>query len=234
MILLFVVHFTKRITEPIERLTELTQELKQATDVEAKKEVIQKVKNEQIFHFMRRDEDSGSQKPEEESLLQKIHSSQNETVTDEIEELKKIFYEFFVDDNAQTQKKFHPSPKYYKKSRSHGPITLDTSFVANKTVPNMSLHDLLDVSQVDGDHHDNGSTPLNDTIGSLGEFQQDAPKVQSKQHRRKESAGGNKVSAEDVPQSYSINRNRNRDSGENRSDLETKKTSSGRARQKKQ
>jgi type II secretory pathway component PulJ len=35
--------FTKQITEPIRRLTELTEKLKQATDVEAKKVVINTV-----------------------------------------------------------------------------------------------------------------------------------------------------------------------------------------------
>jgi len=45
--------FTKQITEPIRRLTELTEKLKQATDVEAKKVVINTVQQDPIFHSIR-------------------------------------------------------------------------------------------------------------------------------------------------------------------------------------
>jgi hypothetical protein len=44
-----VLGFTRIITQPIKRLTQLTTELKQATDLESKKLVIDKVKSDMIF-----------------------------------------------------------------------------------------------------------------------------------------------------------------------------------------
>ena len=54
MVLFFVIacivwSFTNRISEPMRRLTELTTELKEATDAQAKLDIIEKVRNEEIF-----------------------------------------------------------------------------------------------------------------------------------------------------------------------------------------
>lgn len=58
-ILLFIVsiviisQYTNRITHPITKLTDLTESLKKASDIEAKKLIIQKVKDDQIFSFIK-------------------------------------------------------------------------------------------------------------------------------------------------------------------------------------
>lgn len=48
-----VFYFTKRISEPITKLTDLTTLLKQATDIDGKKEVIKKVKEDPMFAAIR-------------------------------------------------------------------------------------------------------------------------------------------------------------------------------------
>jgi len=49
VIWIIIVIFTKRLTQPIQVLTKLTEELKKATDYEGKKKVIQDAKNNEIF-----------------------------------------------------------------------------------------------------------------------------------------------------------------------------------------
>lgn len=88
-----VLGFTRIITQPIKRLTQLTTELKQATDLESKKVVIDKVKSDIIFK-----EIHAARKDIEESL---IDFKQEAKQVDEIQELKTIFYAFFVNDNKE-------------------------------------------------------------------------------------------------------------------------------------
>lgn len=159
----------------MQRLTDLTQELKEATDIQAKHNVTKKVKSDEMFSFMNKDSsrdditNSVTNKTEEESLLQQYQ--RNGTVKDEIEELKKIFYEFFVDDKGTEYKLLYAGPKYYKKSKNHTKISLEMLETTDgggqgASGQGMSLNDLLNLSHADGE----GSTPLNDTVVSIGEF----------------------------------------------------------------
>jgi len=65
----------------------LTTELKQATDSQAKLDIIEKVRNEEIFHQIR----------QEREQLKTDENHGEARIKDEIEELKKIFYVFFVE-----------------------------------------------------------------------------------------------------------------------------------------
>jgi hypothetical protein len=123
LISLIVFQFTKRITEPIKQLTLITSELTKATNTEAKQRVIDsRVKDSEMFAAIREEIDGPSKQnqvdddlieqqpflPQNESRdrsssvrKQKPHKMQE----NEIEELKKIFYEFFVKENDSNKSK---------------------------------------------------------------------------------------------------------------------------------
>ena len=117
-------------------LTTLTQQLKQATDQDDKNKVINSVKSNPIFKEIKDSIEAGTevvrapkssvdneevkeallqqsaeQKKQQKAILQKKGS-------DEIEELKKIFYEFFVEDSSSASHVNYNEQRYYEKPAS--------------------------------------------------------------------------------------------------------------------
>lgn len=125
-----VYHFTKRISEPIAKLTDLTTLLKQATDIDAKKDVIKMVKEDPMFKDIR--DSCELKKVDNESKEPLLAKERTEVFQDEVEELKTIFYVFFVEvDESQKRSTFNMQQKYYSKNNAND-ITLDEPAFGDK------------------------------------------------------------------------------------------------------
>ena len=208
-----IVQYTNRITHPITKLTDLTESLKRASDVEAKMLIINEVKDDQIFKFIK---EKDSKKAELKSLKQKrerslqqrddtifehqrdamekeaqhferliseTQSELNVTMTDEIEELKQIFFEFFVNDKRESVPNSACKVKYYKKN--HIQTNIGSTADGFKILEDLLEHDVAHGSSYGIESHLNSNSEV--------DFAQDVLDVRSSR----------KV---EVSTSYSINR----------------------------
>ena len=84
---------TKRISDPIKELTDVVNKQKTATDVESRNMIIEQVRNNKLFTKY-------NHESENINTLDNVADGEvypDQKVENEIEELKKIFYDFFVD-----------------------------------------------------------------------------------------------------------------------------------------
>ena len=79
---------TRKITSPIQKLTELTSNIKKEHKIE---EIRNKVKNHELFKKFQNEDSSNKENNTDENQ-------------DEIQELISIFYNFFIEDNKEDQK----------------------------------------------------------------------------------------------------------------------------------
>lgn len=105
---LIVLIFTNRITRPIRKLTDKTEQLKKAVDTDSKNHVVDSLEKEDIFKSVNQ---SSSTKFKE---------------IDEIEELKKLFCEFVMFKDDVKNFKYY-APRYYEKA-SHSTNRLKLSY----------------------------------------------------------------------------------------------------------
>lgn len=105
--------FTNKITRPIRKLTDKTEQLKKAVDTDSKNHVIDSLEQEDIFQSLKNEPSTKAQQTQE---------------IDEIEELKKLFRKFvtFKDDDRNFK---YYAPRYYEKP----PQEVDMNFLPPPT-----------------------------------------------------------------------------------------------------
>lgn len=135
-----VYRYTNQITQPIDKLCTLTQSLTLATNANAKKKVVEEeVKKDVMFAEIRKEfEDKtpsakvtkkvDDQEPLIETAIEKPKVAKNTSGRNEIEELKKIFYSFFIKETEVNDSKTLYEPKYYEKQPKEPIYTLDDGF----------------------------------------------------------------------------------------------------------